>query len=125
MSKSPVVKIAWAGAVAFFVGTGAWAFLSPSSFFDKLATFEPFNAHFIRDLGVFTLGMGAALLAALRWRDGLLVVLVGASAAAVLHVLSHIIDSDLGGKATDVPLLSVFALLLLAGSVARAQELKP
>jgi hypothetical protein len=64
------------------------------------------------------------LLAAIRWRDGLLIALVGASAASVLHVISHILDSDKGGKATDVPLLSLLAIALIVGAVARAKEVE-
>ena len=124
MKGSPIVRVAWLGAVAFFVLLGAWPFVSPKSFYDIVATFPPFNAHLMRDIGVFTLGVGGALLAAVRWRDGLLVALAGASFASVLHVVSHIVDRDLGGKPTDVPLLSVFAVLLIAGTIARAKEVK-
>ena len=121
-SRSWVVRVAWLAGVVFFVVLGTWPFLSPHSFYDTLATFPPFNAHLMRDIGVFTMGVGAALLAALRWRDGMAVALVGAAAASVLHVVSHIVDSDKGGKATDIPLLSLLAILLIVGAVARIKE---
>jgi uncharacterized protein YjeT (DUF2065 family) len=123
-TTSVYVRVAWVSGVLFFVVLGAWPFLSPHSFYDALATFPPFNAHLLRDIGVFSLGTGAALLVALKWRDGLLVALAGASAASVLHVISHIVDSDKGGKATDVPLLAVLAVVLVVGVVARAKEVK-
>lgn len=124
MQGSPIVRIAWVAAVGFFVILGAWPFFSPRSFYDALATFPPFNAHLLRDIGVFTMGVGASLLAAMRWKDGLVVALAGASAAGVLHVVSHIVDADQGGKPTDVPLLSVFAILLVVGTVVRAREVR-
>ncbi|MDP9237838.1 MAG: hypothetical protein M3P30_10685 [Chloroflexota bacterium] len=44
---------------------------------------------------------------------------MGAAAGAGVHALSHVIDHDLGGKDTDAPLLAAFALLLVAGALAR------
>ena len=46
----PVTVIALLGA-AFFIGPGLWAFFDPESFFDELATFDPYNEHFIHDIG--------------------------------------------------------------------------
>ena len=124
MKGSPLVKLASIGAVAFFVLIGLWSFFVPRSFFDALVAFPPFNAHLLRDIGAFNLGIGAAVLAALKWQDALAVALAGASTAAVLHVVSHIVDSDLGGKPTDVPLLGLLAVLLVAGTLARLKEVK-
>ena len=125
MTGSVVVKVAWVAGVVFFLGTGLWAFLSPSSFYDSLAVFPPYNPHFLRDVGVFSVGIGVTLVAASRSNDALRVVLGGATVAAVLHVISHIVDADRGGKSTDIPLLSLFAVVLLAGSIARAKERGP
>jgi hypothetical protein len=124
MTKSPIVRLSWVAAMAFFVVVGAWSFLAPRSFFDALVAFPPFNAHLLRDVGAFTLGIGAAVLAAAKWRDGLLVALTGAAAGGVLHVVSHIVDSNKGGNPTDVPLLAGLALLLIAGTVVRAREVR-
>jgi hypothetical protein len=124
MTNSPIVRVAWVAAVGFFVVIGAWPFFAPRSFYDVLATFPPFNMHLMRDIGAMTLGVGGALLAAMRFKDGLLVALAGASTAGVFHVASHIIDADLGGKPTDVPLLSALAVLLIAGAVVRAREVR-
>jgi len=35
----------------FWLGLGLWAFVAPKSFFDALAEFDPYNRHFIHDVG--------------------------------------------------------------------------
>ncbi len=122
MTRSPIVRVAWIAAVGFFVGLGAWAFLSARSFFDTLVAFPPYNEHLMHDIGAFQIGVGAALAAAATRKDGLLVALDGAAVAAVLHAISHALDSDIGGNPTDVPLLGVFAIMMVAGAVARSKE---
>jgi hypothetical protein len=47
-----------------FLVFGAWAFADPESFFDEVATFEPYNQHLIQDVGAFQIGLGAVLLIA-------------------------------------------------------------
>ena len=50
------------------------------------------------------------VLLALAWSDSLLVVLTGVSVASWLHVLSHVLDQDIGGHpATDIPGLAALA----------------
>jgi hypothetical protein len=111
-----------AGAV--FAIFGAWAFVAPRSFFDAVAVFEPYNAHFLRDIGAFQLGLGAVLLLALVWRDALLVALAGVGVGAAFHVVAHLLDRDLGGTpASDIPVFATIAVVLLAASVARARSL--
>jgi hypothetical protein len=107
----------------FHVASGAWAFIAPRSFYDVIATFPPYNVHFLHDIGAFLLGIGAALLAPLVWRDARFVVLLGGSVAAVVHWLSHVIDHDAGGAASDPWTLGAFALLLLAGLMLRLRAL--
>lgn len=99
----------------FHAGSGAWAFAAPRSFYDSVATFPPFNEHFLPDIGAFLIGIGVALLASLVWSDAKFVVLVGGTAAAVLHWISHVRDHDLGGARSDPWLLGVLAALLLVG----------
>ena len=120
--SSPLPKVGLAAGAVFFVGTGLWAFFAPRSFFDTLADYPPYNVHFLHDIGAFTLGIGAALLLALRTKDGLLVALGGASVASVFHAIAHAIDADKGGRSTDPWTLGAFALLLLAATVARARR---
>lgn len=54
-----------------FVALGLWAMVAPHAFFDALATFEPYNQHFLQDTDIPTFGaMTILLLAAgeVRWR---------------------------------------------------------
>ena len=100
-----------------FVALGVWAMAGPRSFFDYLATFEPYNRHFVQDIGAFQVGLGAVLLlAALAGRvDALAAALVGVGAGSALHTVSHIAGRDLGGTpGTDIPLFTAMAVLLLA-----------
>jgi peptidoglycan/LPS O-acetylase OafA/YrhL len=108
----------WLG-VVFFLGSGVWAFVAPRSFFDNLATFEPYNRHFLHDIGAFSIGLGAVLAFALltTW-DTLRVALAGIAVGSVFHVIAHAIDTEQGGKDTDVPGLAVVALVFIIGAVA-------
>ena len=102
---------------AGFVALGVWAMVGPRSFFDALATFEPYNQHFLQDIGAFQVGLGVVLLlAAVPSRsDGLAVALVGVGVGAALHTVSHIVGRDLGGTPeTDIPFFAALAVLLLA-----------
>jgi hypothetical protein len=107
---------AWLGVAVFGLG-GLWAFVSPRLFFDTVAAFEPFNAHFVRDLGAFQIGFAAALLAALRTPGPLVAVLFGTGFGTAVHALGHFLDRDLGGNPwVDVPGLVILAAILLAAS---------
>jgi hypothetical protein len=107
---------------AFFAGSGLWAMVAPQAFFDAAATFEPFNAHLIRDVGAFMVGLGAVLLlaAAKPAVEALAIALCGAGIGAVAHTLSHVVDHDQGGTpAVDIPLWTVLSLVLLWAGKAR------
>ena len=109
---------------AVLIGTGAWAFLAPQSFFDTLATFEPYNRHFIHDIGAFELGLGAVLLIAVWVKDSLFVATAGVGIGGLIHGFSHVLDRDLGGKpASDIPLFFGLAILLLVAAAVRARHL--
>ena len=63
---------------------------------EQAATFEPYNAHLIRDIGAFQLGLGAvSLLLATRLRDTLLAALTDVAIGAIAHTAAHILDRDL------------------------------
>lgn len=99
---------------ASFAAFGLWAYLAPRSFFDTLATFEPYNVHLVRDIGAFQLGLGAVLLLSLLRSSTAAVVLGGAGIGAAFHALGHVIDRDLGGSpATDIPTFAGLAIVLL------------
>src|SRR5687767_7431553 len=97
-----------------FLASGLWAMVAPESFFDAVATFEPYNQHFLQDVGAFQIGLGAILLLALRQPplSGLAVALLGVGIGNAAHTVSHVLGIDLGGKpVTDI---SLFALLTVA-----------
>lgn len=104
-----------------FVGFGVWALVAPSGFYDAVALFEPYNAHFVRDIGAFQVGLGATLLlAAFLTSDALAAALVGVGSGAVLHVVSHLASVDDGGTPEfDVPALSILGALLIVAGIVR------
>jgi len=105
------------------LAAGLWALVAPHSFFSSVATFPPYNRHFVHDLGAFQIGLGVGLLAALRWSDALLVALVGFTVAAGAHFVSHVLDHNLGGHtATDLVGLGLLAGAALAATVVRARH---
>ena len=102
---------------AGFVAIGVWAMVDPYSFFEAFARFEPYNQHFLQDIGAFQVGLGMVLLLAglSASADGLTVALVGVGVAAALHVVSHVVGRDLGGAPErDIPVFAAMAVTLLA-----------
>jgi hypothetical protein len=96
--------------------------VAPRSFYDTLAVFEPFNHHFIRDIGSIQMGVGIAGLVAARKASGLVVGLTGLASFQVLHVLSHVIDRDDGGRpAFDIAALGLAAALTVVALVYAAR----
>ncbi|MDQ3690596.1 MAG: hypothetical protein M3406_11300 [Chloroflexota bacterium] len=115
------------GAGLAFVLLGGWAMLGPTSFFESVARFDPYNQHFLQDIGAFQIGLGAVLLLAgvLAGADALATALVGAGVGAALHVVSHVVGADLGGNpATDIPVFTAIAILVLAGGVIRWRSVR-
>jgi hypothetical protein len=106
---------------AGFVALGVWAMISPQSFFEAVATFEPYNQHFLQDIGAFQVGLGVVLLlAGLSGRtDGLTIALIGVGVAAAFHTVSHVVGRELGGvPERDIPAFAgMAAILLLAGGL--------
>ena len=114
--------IAGLGAL-FLLGFGLWAFLDARSFFEQLAPFEPFNAHFLHDIGAFQIGIGATLALAL-WRrgDALLAALGGAGIGSAFHAVAHVMDGHLGGRESDPIVFGVMTVVLLAGAAAQLRR---
>ena len=112
---------------ALHLAAGAFMFLSPRGFYDRVGTFPPFNAHYLRDLATWYLAFGVALLLAARrpaWRVPLLALAVLQYA---LHVVNHVIDiSDpepaWKGPATVIALAVIGVALALLGRRASEAE---
>ena len=107
---------------AFFLAFGVWAMVGPESFFDQVAEFQPYNQHFVQDIGAFQIGLGAVLLLAAlpAGADALAVALVGVGVGSAAHVVSHLVGHELGGKPeVDIPLFAVLTVVLMAGGLAR------
>lgn len=124
-TTSMIVTAATLIGAAFFLVTGVWAFGWPRSFYDVVATYPPYNLHLFHDVGAFHLGIGAGLLSGLIWSDGLFVALVGGSVGASLHFVSHVLDRDLGGRASDPYLLGLLAAILVIGAWLRYRTGRP
>lgn len=108
-----------AGAVSF-VGFGVWAMAVPRSFFERLATFEPYNQHLIQDIGAFQIGLGSVLLLAVLFpgAGALAVGLVGTGIGAGAHLVSHVVGRDLGGRPeVDIPVFAVLAAVLVGAGL--------
>jgi hypothetical protein len=114
-SRSQLAAVIAVGAFgALNVALGFWALVDPKSFFENIAEFDPYNEHFMHDLGAFQLGIGAALSFALLWRgDAVLAALGGGAVAATAHEIAHIFDEELGGKSSDPFTLGLIAVLLV------------
>jgi hypothetical protein len=110
--------------VVIFGVPGVWAFGWPRSFYDTIATYPPYNLHLFHDAGAFQLGVAAALAAALVWRDALTVALFGGTVGCGIHAISHFVDQDLGGRASDPWVLTVVTVVLAAGLAARLTTIR-
>ncbi len=89
------------------VASGVLAFLAPGAFYDLVASYPPENAHFLKDLGSWQIGLGALALYGARraeWRLPLLGLL---ALQYVLHTVSHVIDAGEADKGWHDP----FALI--------------
>jgi hypothetical protein len=114
MRTTSLVRAALVITAAFNLGAGLWALFAPESFFDALASeFDPYNVHFIHDIGAFMAGLGATALLALVWSDGWSVALGGNAVAALGHLGSHIVDRDIGSSPGDPFGLLLFSALLV------------
>jgi hypothetical protein len=107
---------------ATMVVLGLWAWLAPGSFAEFVDF--PVHVHFLHDAGVFQLGIGVGLLAALLVRDALLVVLTGFLVANSLHAANHGIDLALGGHVRDMPALAGLSVLAAMALFLRVRQLR-
>jgi hypothetical protein len=113
VTEPVVTKVVAAVVGAFYLITGAWAFLVPTNFFSAVATFAPLNVHLLHDIGAFQIGLGLALTVAVALRAPLRVPLIAVLGASVVHVIAHVEDVHLGGHlTTDLPVLLLICVAL-------------
>lgn len=77
---------------AAHVAAGLVMLFAPGPFYDGLATFQPRNDHFIRDLATFYVALGVAFAAAARrpaWRGAVVLL---ALVQYALHTANHVYD---------------------------------
>lgn len=117
MAAERFVRVVALAGAAFILVPGAWALADPASFYDQVALFPPYNRHFLHDVGAFQLGLGAALVLALAGLDGRRVALWAVAVASVLHAVSHVVDSELGGRGGDPIALSLVAATFVAAAL--------
>lgn len=103
------------------VVAGIWAFTDPHGFAAWVQF--PVHVHFLHDIGAFQIGIGVTMLLALLWRDAIAVALGGFFTGNTLHVLSHVIDRDLGGRASDWWLIGSLSVIALVALLARFRQL--
>lgn len=71
---------------------GAWMAVSPTNFYESIATFGADNDHFIRDLSTYYIASGLALLVSAArpsWRAPVLFLV---TIQYFLHMLNHLLD---------------------------------
>jgi PPOX class probable F420-dependent enzyme len=92
------------------LAAGLWAFLAPRSFAEAVRF--PYARHFVHDTGAFQVGIGATLLLALAWRDGLALALAGFLVGNSVHALSHVADLALGGGGWEPWVLAAVSVVV-------------
>ncbi|MBF6328593.1 hypothetical protein [Nocardia transvalensis] len=115
------VTIATLIAAASMVGIGAWCRIDPGNF-ARWANWTD-HEHFLHDAGVFQIGIGLMMIAALLWRDVVAVVLGGFLIANTLHAFNHAVDHG-GGHSSDPWSLLAFSVLAALALVVRLRVLR-
>jgi hypothetical protein len=122
--------LALLGAYHLLLGTAM--VIVPRTFFDDVASYGPFNDHYVRDVATFYLALGAVMLVAVARASWQTPLLAFATLQYVLHVLNHlwdIGDADPGwlGPANVASLALIAAVLfwLLRGGRERGAPTPP
>lgn len=89
---------------------GLWMAASPQSFYDSIATYGPYNDHYIRDFSSFYIALGLALIISTKAASWRVPVLFIATVQYFLHTLSHILDVN----EADPVWVGIFNLVLVA-----------
>src|SRR5829696_4383377 len=121
MDRGRRVVLAVTGLAGLFMTAAAVAALVAPSWFADTAGF-PRHPHFVHDAGAFQLGIGATLLLALIWHDGLALALAGFLVANTTHAINHAVDLDQGGHRGDPWALAALSLLTAAALVVRLDD---
>ena len=115
-----LIRIAMIGIGVYYLVFGVWALAQPASFYGQIASFSPFNVHFLHDAGAFQIGLGLALILVVVLSDPILAVVLAVGAASLLHVVAHVVDVNLGGQpARDIAALATLTGVLSIVAVAR------
>ena len=101
---------------------GGWMRIDPASF-ARLANFPVHDEHFLRDAGVFQIGIGLMMLGTLRYRDLSAVVLAGLVFTNTFHAINHALDRHIGGNDSDWWMLALVSVLVGAALVVRLRHL--
>ncbi|MET9340332.1 hypothetical protein [Nonomuraea sp. NPDC003804] len=117
------IRIAIVVSAATMLVTGIWMRIDPAGF--AAWANWPNHVHFLHDAGVFQMGIGVMMLAALWWRDVIAVVLTGFVFANSFHAVNHALDLKLGGgRPSDWWVLALFSALAGIALVARLRALR-
>lgn len=108
------------------LGLAVWMIVSPGTFFDAVAGFGTRNDHFIRDVAVLYLAVGAGLAIAVTRRSWRFPVLAIAATWYLAHAVNHLVDigeadPDWVGPADFIAIL-VTGLVLLGLAVVAARD---
>jgi hypothetical protein len=76
----------------YHLALGLSALAIPRAFYDAIASFPPYNDHFVRDIGSLYLALGAVMLVAARRRSWQAPVLAFTTLQYAIHTLSHLVD---------------------------------
>lgn len=101
------------------LATGLALLAAPAWFFQNIGYFPPYNRHYEGDLGAFQLGLGLALLAAVRHPARHYLLLLAVALGNLAHLLNHAYDALLINAPLSYwlrdggPLLLTTVLLLL------------
>jgi hypothetical protein len=71
---------------------GFFMAVTPHGFYDVVASYPPYNEHFVRDIATFYLALGATLVVAAARRSWQVPLLVFALVQYGLHTVNHIVD---------------------------------
>lgn len=122
MRSSWVVRAAVVVTASSMLVFGIWARWDPVGFAD-FANW-PHHAHFLHDAGVFQIGIGLTMLAALFWQDTVAVVLAGFVVTNTFHAVNHVLDLHRGGNASDPWLLLALSVVGVVGFAVRLRQIR-